>query len=146
MLKIRPEQYEVFKPVAEEVFTREIVAYLRKAYADRVVKLPNGPTTIEGLSEEKLRLMVKGGITRARRYDLTGKASLITFVVIMFLTAPNFDEHPLIKHVLTSQSVPPDARIDELWQRTVDQNWVAVRTSYDPEVWTTKPEETKNEL
>jgi hypothetical protein len=58
----------------------------------------------------------------------------------MFLTAPNFDSHPLIQHVLTDKSIQPDARLVELWQRTTDQNWVAVRRSYDSGAWEVQQE------
>jgi hypothetical protein len=135
MLKIRPEQYEVFKPIAEEVFVQDVVEYLRNGYGQRRVQLPDGSYTIDSLPVARLNSMVKGGFARARQCGLTGKSALIAYVVLMFLTAPNFDKHPLIQHVLTDNSIPPDARLAELWQRTTDQNWVAVRRSYDPGAW-----------
>jgi hypothetical protein len=72
---------------------------------------------------------------------MTSKAALTAFVVLMFLTAPNFDEHPLIQHMLLDEAIEPNKRLDELWQRTVDQNWVAVKQSYDPGLWKLDAEE-----
>jgi hypothetical protein len=135
MLRIRHEQYEVFKPVAEEVFLAEVIEYLRREYGDREIRLPESTTPIDAVPAEKLRTMVENGINRARSYGIRGKSSLVCFVVIMFLTAPNFDQHPLIKHILDSGDIPPESRIDELWQRTVDQNWIVVREGYDPNFW-----------
>src|SRR3954452_19890543 len=135
MLRIRSEQYEVFKPVAEEVFLAEVIEYLRREYGDREIRLPESTTPIDAVPAEKLRTMVENGINRARSFGIRGKSSLVCFVVIMFLTAPNFDQHPLIKHILDSGDIPPESRIDELWQRTVDQNWIVVREGYDPNFW-----------
>jgi hypothetical protein len=135
MLRIRREQYEVFKPVAEEVFLAEVIDYLKREYGDREVRLPESTTPIDAIPVEKLRAMVENGISRARSYGIQGKSSLLSFVVIMFLTAPNFDQHPLIKHILDSSDITAESRIEELWQRTVDQNWIVVRESYDPNFW-----------
>ncbi|MFL6546795.1 MAG: hypothetical protein ACJ8LM_16655 [Candidatus Udaeobacter sp.] len=141
MLTIRREQYEVFRPVAEQVFINEITDYLGRVHGERIIQLPDGALSVGAIPEERLRNMVKGGIAKARAYDMTSKAALTAFVVLMFLTAPNFDEHPLIQHMLLDEAIEPNKRLDELWQRTVDQNWVAVKQSYDPALWKLDAEE-----
>ena len=142
MLTIRREQFAVFKPIAEEVFITSVVDYIRKAHGVRTIELPDGAITIDAIADATLRTMVKGGIEQARRYDLTSKSAITSYVVLMFLTAPNFDHHPLIQHTLLDEGLDPNLRFDELWQRTVDQNWIAVRQSYDPSEWQLKTEET----
>jgi len=79
--------------------------------------------------------MVQNGIDRARGHGLGWESSLAAFVVIMFVAAPNFDQHPLIKRVLQDDDAPPDARIERLWHRISNQNWRAVEAYYDPNAW-----------
>jgi hypothetical protein len=141
MLTIRREQYEVFRPVAEEVFINEITDYLGRVHGERIVRLPDGALSVGAIPEDRLRNIVKGGVAKARAYDLTSKSALTAYVVLMFLAAPNFDEHPLIQHMLLDEAIEPNKRLDELWQRTVDQNWIAVKQSYDPAVWKLDAEE-----
>jgi hypothetical protein len=77
---------------------------------------------------------------------MTWESSLMAFVAIMFVAAPNFDQHPLIGRVLKDEAVAPDARINQLWERTTDQNWEAVAQNYDPSAWDRQaPGEMKNE-
>ena len=143
MLIIRREQFEVFKPIAEEVFITSVVEYVRTAHGVRTILLPDGVTTIDAIPETTLRAMVKGGIEEARNYDLTSKSAIISYVVLMFLTAPNFDQHPLIQHTLLDEKIDPNLRLNELWTKTVDQNWVAIKQSYEPSEWNLKIEETE---
>jgi hypothetical protein len=62
-------------------------------------------------------------IARAVRYDLTWDTSITAFVAIMFAVAPNFDEQPAIRAVMNDERVPPNLRIDALWDRTTDDDW-----------------------
>jgi hypothetical protein len=135
MLKIRPEQMKVFQPVAEAAFAREIVEELREEHADTVVHLPTGTFAIEQIADDALLELVKTGIARAREYGITWECTLAAFVVLMFVVAPNFDQHPLIQRVLRDESVGPDSRIDQLWERTSEENWQAAIQSYDASAW-----------
>lgn len=135
MLKIRSEQLEVFKGVAEDAFIGDVVEYLREHYGDRTVQLSEGSAALETLPEHTLRQMVQRGIVRASRYGINSRGNLKAFIVIMVVTAPNFDDHPLIKRILNDKQVGAESRIDELWKRTMDQNWIAVRQSYNASVW-----------
>jgi hypothetical protein len=141
MLIIRPEQLEVFKPVAEVAFRRRVVDYLQENHPQVAVQLPNGITTINQIPEEIIHKMVENGIEKARSYGMTWESSLTSFVVLMFVAAPNFDEHPLIQRGLRDESVEVDSRINKLWDRTSEQNWEAVKEKYDANAWRFKPQE-----
>jgi hypothetical protein len=135
MLKIRPEQIAVFQPVAEAAFISRVVEYLRQELAETIVQLPSGTTTLKELPLETLTAMVEHGITRARSYGLSWESSLATFVAFMFIVAPNFDSHPLIQRVLKDPEVAPEARLEQLWQKTTEENWQAAKHHYDPQAW-----------
>ena len=135
MLQIRPEQLEVFQPVAETAFLRRVVEHLREHNAESVIQLPNEVALVRQLSDEKLFAMARTGIARAREYGMDWESSLTAFFVVMVVAAPNFDKHPLILRILKDENVDPNARIDQLWERTTDDNWEAVKKNYDSHAW-----------
>jgi hypothetical protein len=85
--------------------------------------------------------MVRNGIARARRYGMNWESSLTAFVVLMFVAAPNFDEHPLIQRILRDDGAAPNERIDRLWEKTSEANWKTVEQDYDASAWSIKPVE-----
>lgn len=141
MLKIRREQFEVFQPVAEAAFVRRVAEHLRETCADAVVQFPNEVILVKQIADERLRAVVSDGITRARAYGMTWESAVTAFVVLMFVAAPNFDKHPLIQRVLKDERVAANSRIDQLWERTTDENWEAVRKNYDPAAWISDSQE-----
>src|SRR5262245_7395289 len=141
MLKIRPEQYEAFQPVAENAFVAEVVDHLRNTRPDEVVRLLGGQTTVAGLPDDILSDMVRGGIARARAYGITWRSTLLAFVTTMFVSAPNFDDHPLLKRVLLDNDTDPNGRLDKLMQNSTEGNWEAVRRAYDATAWGLKEQE-----
>jgi len=141
MLKIRPEQSEAFQPVAEAAFVAEVVDYLKKTRPQEVVRLLGGPTTIAEIPDEILSVMVRGGIARAREYGITSSSTLAGFVSLMFISAPNFDDHPLLKRALLDNETDPNSRLEKLIQDSTEQNWEAVRQAYDASAWGVKEQE-----
>jgi hypothetical protein len=135
MLKIRPEQYAVFQPVAEAAFVADVVDHLRNTRPDEVVRLPGGETTIAELPDGILSDMARGGIARARAYGITWSSNLLAFVTMMFDYAPNFDDHPPLKKVLLDDDTEPNGRLDKLIQNSTEENWEAVRLAYDVAAW-----------
>ena len=135
MLIIRPEQFEIFQPVAEAAFVRRVVEHLREEHADAVIQFPNEVVLVKQISDERLYTIVRIGIKRARDYGMDWESSVIAFVVLMFVAAPSFDRHPLIQRVLKDERAEVNSRIDQLWERTSEENWEAVRKNYDPAAW-----------
>jgi len=135
MLKIRPEQSEAFQPVADAAFVDGVVDYLRKSRPQEIVRLPGGQTTIAEIPDEILSAMVRGGIARAREYGITWCSTLAGFVSLMFISAPNFDDHPLLKRALFDNDTDPNGRLEKLIEDSTEQNWEAVRQAYDPSAW-----------
>lgn len=135
MLIIRPDQFEVFQPVAEAAFVRRVVEHLREDHAETVIQLPNEVVLVKQISDERFHEMVRNGIARARRYGIDWESAVTAFVVLMFVAAPNFDKHPLIQRVLKDERVEANLRVDRLWERTSEENWEAIKKNYDPAAW-----------
>ncbi|MGH9900505.1 MAG: hypothetical protein ACRD68_01560 [Pyrinomonadaceae bacterium] len=135
MLTIREEQMRAFRPAADVVFAKRVATSVRANHGDASVRLPAGTFTVRRLPEETLRRLVRGGIARAREYELSHESALAAFVVLMFETAPNFDRHPVIRRILTDENVPPNSRVDRLLEEVTEQNWEAVKQSYDAGAW-----------
>lgn len=132
---IRPEQFEAFQRVADEAFAEQVVDHVLWEHAEELVQI--GETTLEvaEISDVVLREMVREAIRRARSYGLRWESTLTAFVALMFVIAPNFDEHPLIQRVLRNDREPPDSRIDLLMAEISDESWDAAKENYDPHAW-----------
>lgn len=135
MLIIRQEQMDAFKPVGETGFENRVMSYLFERYPDQVVQLPEGEKSVKEISPETLRQMVQRGISRARSYRMTWETSLTSFVMLMFVIAPNFDEHPQINLMLRNDKIEPDKLIDHLCEQATEANWQAARETYDVGSW-----------
>ena len=135
MFKIRKDQLNLFQPDAEEAFVRRVMDYVRERHGDKTVKLPDAKAVVFDLPEERLRPMVEGGIARARDYGISWKSSLISYVVLMFLTAPNFDEHRAVYEYLTNPKIEADRRIDIMMDELPNSVWQEVEEIYAPERW-----------
>jgi hypothetical protein len=136
---IRSDHLNAFQSQADEQFIAELVEHLLAEYDDTIVELPDYTTGIEEIPLAILRQMVSNGIAQARRYGMTWESTLASFVSLMFVVAPNFDEHPLIRHVLSSDAVAPDERIELLWEHITDAHWDAAGENYDPLAWHVHP-------
>jgi hypothetical protein len=141
MLKIRPEQFAVFQPVAEHAFIRRVVEHLRENHPDVVVQFASGVMLIKQIGDEKLHALVKRGIARARALGMDWESGITAFVVLLFIAAPNFDQHPLIQRVLKDERVAANIRVEQLWERISEENWEAVRKNYDARGWDMEAEE-----
>jgi len=135
-LNVRREQIDVMSSVAEANFERDLAAHLRANYASSIVRLPHvGDVTVQDLVEDNLQRLVRIGIAKARRYELTRQSSIAGFVAIMFSAAPNFDDHRLCEVLLGDEEKSPDDRADEIANVLSEKNWDAIRKDYDPEAW-----------
>lgn len=124
MIRIRPEQIATFQAQYSAELLDRVVHHIRTEHSD----------VVEGFPESLVRKMVQNGLIRARRYRLTGEADLTTFVSLMFMIAPNFDEQPAIHRVLTRADLPPDERFGRVG-RVRDRHWRDAQHRYDERAW-----------
>jgi hypothetical protein len=145
-LNVRREQIDVMASVAEANFERDLAAHLRANYASSIVRLPHvGEVTVHDLVEDNLQRLVRIGIAKARRYELTRQSSIAGFVVTMFSVSPNFDENRLCQVMLSDEEKSPDDRADEIANVLSENNWDAIRNDYDPEAWVLPEAERESE-
>lgn len=135
MFKIKSEQIRLFQPDAEEAFVARVMDYLRENHGEETVQLPNEKTTVGKISDQTLREMVGGGIRRGREYRIEWKSTLLSFVVLLFISAPNFDEHPKVSSFFVGAETVDDAAMESLTDEMTDDDWVTVEKNYDAGAW-----------
>lgn len=113
MIKISKKQLTVIERSVEDAYARDMARYMREEHAEDVDGLPDG----------ELLARVTIGIARAQSYGLTFDEEITAFVAMMFAVGPTFDDQPAIRAVLTDDRLPPNWRIDALWDRTTDDDW-----------------------
>ncbi|MBE7543326.1 MAG: hypothetical protein M9913_18430 [Bryobacteraceae bacterium] len=81
------------------------------------------PEAVAELRDPEILRRVHLGIDRARTHDLDSDGAITAFVTLMFLVAPNFDQHPRIRKALDNPSAEPDQRIQQIFERTAEADW-----------------------
>jgi hypothetical protein len=135
MFKISSDQMKAFQPDAETAFVRRVMNYLKENHADAPVILPNDKSLVGELPEEILQATVQDGIKRGGEYGISWRSTLLSFVVLLFLTAPNFDDHPKAKSFFNERSTIEDNDLEILIEQMTDEDWAAVTARYDAEKW-----------
>src|SRR5215213_2973987 len=136
MFKIKSEQIRMFQTDAEEAFVGRVMEYLKENHADATVQLPGESTTVAGLTDEFFREMVRGGLNRARNHGIEWKSTLLSFVVLLFIVAPNFDRHPKARKFFSETETIDDAALESLMDEMADEAWELIEKRYDPQAWT----------
>jgi hypothetical protein len=144
VLKIKSEQIRLFQPEAEAAFVREVMEYLRENHAAQEVETPRGKTTVRALPDAALREMVEDGIRRGRDYRIDWRSTLISFVVLLFVGAPNFDEHPKVSGFFVGAETVDDAALESLLDEMTDEDWDEVENNYDSQAWNLMFKEEEN--
>lgn len=113
MLKIYKEQLAEMERRSEVEYVGDLARHLRAEHGEAVA----------GLDDAELERRIRIGVARAEYYGMDADAAIFGFVAMMFEVAPTFDRQPAIRRVLRDDSIPPDLRIDALWDRTTDEDW-----------------------
>ena len=125
MLILKPSQFEALRGHAEDSFAQRLGDHLESRY----------PEQFTGFSQQARLALVQRCIGRARRYGLTWERSLAHYVELMFATAPNFDEHPVIHAILSDGRIAPDARLRQVQVRVPAIVWERIVAQYDVRLW-----------
>ncbi len=135
MFQLKKHHQDSFQNKAEADFVSEVIDYLRENHADTVVKLPNGEFKVVDLTEETLRRMVNNGIIQAKKHGLERRRYLISYIVLMFVSAPNFDKYEKISNVLNSCLKISEIYFNDIFQRTNDADWLEIYNQYNFNSW-----------
>jgi len=125
MIIIRQEQMALFERNAQLDFENKVIAHIKEHHSDRT----------QGLSDDILRKRVQDGILRARSYDLSWENTITAYVALLFVIAPNFDDHPALYPTLIDKNVAPNDRIDKLIERAREKDWAEARENADETAW-----------
>jgi hypothetical protein len=136
MLRFRPNQLAMFRRAADAGFLDRLVEHLRKEHGDVPVRLSTARrTTLSQLPEDTLRELARHGVAKARAYGLTWESSITSFVALMFVAAPNFDDLPPVAEMLREPSVYPEHRVEYFVNNADFQTWQMIQFCYDPAAW-----------
>jgi hypothetical protein len=135
MLVIRKETMKAFQPNAEAGFARRVMDYLKENHAGAEIRLPQQTVTVGALPEDVLRETVRGGLTRAADYHIEWKSTRLSFVVLLFLAAPNFDRHPKAAAFFNREEKIDDEALESWMDEMTDEDWAQVEADYDARAW-----------
>lgn len=97
----------------------------------------NSPELIEDIDEISLHCMITNSVLRAMRHGFSDRNDLMSFAIISFEFAPNFDVHPAIKSAMKKVAGIPGAKWDSLYTAVPESVWMEIDTEtfYDGSAW-----------
>jgi hypothetical protein len=125
IFSLRPQHVEALRAQAEASFRQRLIRHLRNE------RVPG----VDELDDIRLEAKVCFGIDRARKYGFKWPVNFATFVAFMFRFAPNFDQHPHVRAVLTDSSVDCEYRFNTLVQQITDSEWRQIVRDADQALW-----------
>jgi hypothetical protein len=124
-LVIRSEQLRIFQNADEDRFCRRAAAHIRAEF----------PLAVGDLSDGELLRRVDLAYERARRFHFTTQATVLGYMVLMFIVGAQFDTHPAIHEILHQEWIPSDARLAYLAEAISPEEWEEARTAGDGDFW-----------
>lgn len=109
MLKIRPEQIEVFEQAALKRFEDEMLKHIQEYFSNhwRII------------GEAQLRQVIQYGVSQAEQYGLTTQREVCLYLNLMLLLGSDFDtdiQLPWAKEVLMDEMIiDPYVRVEQLY-------------------------------
>ncbi len=97
----------------------------------------NSPELIEDIDEISLHCMITNAFLRAMRNGFTDRSDLISFAIMSFEFAPNFDAHPAVRAAMKKVAGIPGSKWDSLYTAIPEGIWMEVDTEtfYDGSAW-----------
>jgi hypothetical protein len=131
MLKIRQEQFQALGEQRHRQFVAALAAHLRQRYPD--VTAP--------FTQPILEKIVDRGTRRAQQYGIQTQAMCAAFVELMFATAPDFDDYPRVRQVLTDNRYSPESRLELLPMFVPEREWQRIIRRSSAPLWRAFAEE-----
>ncbi|MEO8127044.1 MAG: hypothetical protein ABJF23_09215 [Bryobacteraceae bacterium] len=132
---IREEQIAAFERKAQGGFAAELADYVRTQHGSVIVRLPGERVPVSAIPRPKLEALVQAGIERAGSHGLRWRSATASFVVTMFVIAPNFDEDRRVSELLSDVDIQPNYRMDSARRRLTEDQWNAIRQQYNVNSW-----------
>jgi hypothetical protein len=129
MLIIRRNQYYAFLQGDPARFTEQIQRHIVETMPDE----------IRGIPPHLILAMIEAASERARSHGLATDEQIVGFVSVMFEIAPNFDEEPTLRAILSDTRFTPAERWESLFADTpaLQAAWerAAQPGFYDEQAW-----------
>lgn len=108
MLLIRDDQVEALAEASQRRFERRAVAHLKKVL----------PIRCEQLGSTEVLASVRKAARKAAGYGLTDERQVFTYLNLMYVLGPSFDEErPWARELLEDARLDPGARLELLLGR-----------------------------
>jgi len=121
MLKIRPQQFEVFQQQAEHQFAQKLQHALAKKYPQLLSRFP-----------DEIQLAIIGNmIDRAKRWGIDWKSSLVAFAELMVVIAPNFDQQADIRKCLENNEEHINQTIKSITDHVPKTSWAQAEVAIE---------------
>jgi hypothetical protein len=97
----------------------------------------NSPELIDDIDEISLHCMITNAFLRAMRNGFTDREDLMSFAIMSFEFAPNFDSHPAVKAAIKKVAGIPGAKWESLYTAVPENVWMEVDSEnfYDGSAW-----------
>lgn len=97
----------------------------------------NSPELVEDIDSITLHCMITNAFLRAMRHGLSAREDLLSFAIMSFEFAPNFDAHPAVKAALKKVSGLPGTKWNSLYTAIPESVWLEVDSEsfYDGSAW-----------
>jgi hypothetical protein len=82
------------------------------------------PEAVADLPDSEIRRRAALAVARAQSHGFTEPEPITAYATLMFLVAPDFDEHPAIARALAAKAPEPD-RLKRLFSSTQESDWDA---------------------
>jgi hypothetical protein len=132
---IRDAQMSFLDQRVKAGFVTQLAAYVRAHHGSTVVQLPDRESPVTAFPSSELEALVRSGIERASAYRISWQSALASFVVTMFVVAPNFDEDIQIHQLLSDRDIEPDYRMRSVSEQITEDQWNAVQQRYNSAAW-----------
>lgn len=109
----------------EKAFAQQIAAFIRE----------NRPSAVHSLDHEQVESMARCGIHRAQRKGIEDPHAIALYVTMMFVVAPNFDEHPAIHARLYQSPAPINYLVKHVARVTNSVEWLEAKLNYNVAAW-----------
>jgi hypothetical protein len=110
MFIVRRDQYNAFLQSDPARFVEHIQRHIAAIMPDE----------IRGIPSQLVLVMIEAAIERARSHGLTTDEQIFGFVSVMFEIAPNFDEEPTLRAILSDTRFTPAERWESMFADTPD--------------------------
>jgi hypothetical protein len=125
MLTIRNQQLDALRHETVRELGERIHSHLREHHS----------SVVAVYEDDVLEKMVRGGIARARRHAVVLESNIVFFVSLMFEFAPNFDEHPQIRKILSNELLSPDENIKRFADEVSEYDWTEIEQNKNESAW-----------